>query len=173
MGDQHAPDMDDQRAWSWINLVKMSCECERWNSLDNFNWVRLRPKKADLNYNVRLCLLRKLQHLSSRKCFKQQKISSVTLHFPKTKFWSFFVNKIDMIDGFVFVRLNFLHWHFDWNLSVEEEENQDVREDVSENQSVVELTWQLGMAVGCIEARWQFSRLGMVEERVWRETNFY
>lgn len=58
-----------------------------------------------------------------------------------------------MIDGFVFVRLNFLHWHFDWNLSVEEEENQDVREDVSENQSVVELTLQLGMAVGCIEAR--------------------
>lgn len=45
-----------------------------------------------------------------------------------------------MIDGFVFVRLNFLHWHFDWNLSVEEEENQDVREDVSENQSFVELT---------------------------------
>lgn len=44
-----------------------------------------------------------------------------------------------MIDGFVFVGLNFLHWHFDWNLSVEEE-NQDVRENVGENQSFVERT---------------------------------
>lgn len=78
-----------------------------------------------------------------------------------------------MIDGFVFVRLDFLHWHFDWNLSAEEEENEDVRKDVRENQILVELTWQLDMAEECIAARLRVSRLGMVEEHVWGEINLY